>query len=93
MYQIAYHINIQDDFMKIGKSAAVMIRRAIDKKLKVDPEGYGEALTRDLRGLWKLKVSKYRVVYAIYEDIVTVFIVAIDHRRSEEVYKQAKKRK
>ena len=92
MFTIVYHEKVREDFDRIGKNAALMISKTITKKLTVNPEQYGEKLAGDLKGLWKLKVSKYRVVYLIQNDIVKVFIIAIDHRRAEKAYQLAVKR-
>lgn len=38
-------------------------------------------LLGELTGLWAARRSRYRVVYAIHDDIVTVTIVRVAHRR------------
>ena len=45
-----------------------------------------EALTGDLAGLYKLRVSDYRVIYEVLWDEGTVVIHAIGHRR--EIYRR-----
>lgn len=45
-----------------------------------------EALTGELRGLYKLRVGDYRVIYELLHDEQTVVIHAIGHRR--EIYRR-----
>lgn len=43
------------------------------------PEG-----SRKLRGpydLWRIRVGRYRVLYEIEDDILTVFVVRVSHRK------------
>ncbi len=54
--------------------------RRIDK-LMVDPLRYGLPLRRGLKGLMKLRVGDYRVIYSIEKEIVTVQVIKIGHRR------------
>lgn len=41
----------------------------------------GEPLRRELEGLWKFRVRRYRVVYEVIRDVRIVRIVAVGHRR------------
>jgi len=45
-----------------------------------------ETLTGDLAGLYKLRVSDYRVIYEVLWDEETIMIHAIGHRR--EIYRR-----
>ncbi|MGH2361939.1 MAG: type II toxin-antitoxin system RelE family toxin [bacterium] len=53
----------------------------IDKKLKIDPEGYGDNLHHPLHGLYKLKSSYVRIVYHIEAADSEVWILMIAGRR------------
>lgn len=54
---------------------------AIKKKLRVDPEQYGEPLKRSLAGLYKLKASSLRIVYSIHAEAREVWVLTIANRR------------
>ena len=47
-----------------------------------DPRRFGKALTGDLKGLWRYRVDDYRIVCLIDNDILTVLILKIGHRRN-----------
>lgn len=59
------------------------VLRAIYERLTVDPIGLGKPLTGDFKGLYRLRVGDWRVVYGVETD--TVAIRAIKLRR--DVYK------
>jgi mRNA interferase RelE/StbE len=79
-YNIRYEDKVWDrDFPAIPKSELVMIMRAIDERLVVDPIGLGKPLRHNLKGAWRLRVGNRRILYRIKDNTVTVF--AIDLRR------------
>jgi mRNA interferase RelE/StbE len=61
------------------------IRQAL-RALSVAPDA-GEPLRRELEGLWKYRVRRFRIVYAIDHDQRLIRIVAVGHRR--EIYEEA----
>ncbi len=82
----------KEDFKKIDKPDQQKIIKTIRKKLTAEPEGFGAPLKGDLKGLWKLRVGRYRVVYEIKREKVLVYVVKVGFRRDEEVYMEAIKR-
>lgn len=81
-----------EDFKEIAKSDQQKILKTIRKKLTTGPELYGKPLRNQLKGFWKLKVDKYRVVYSIDKGKIEVYVVTVGFRRDEEAYKTATKR-
>ena len=82
--------------IRIKESAAKELRRvakpdrgrivaAIDR-LAETPH-LGAALKGDMRGLRRLRVGDYRVVYEVRDDELVVLVVRIAHRR--DAYRQA----
>ena len=69
------------------------IRQAL-RALSVDPN-IGEPLRRELEGLWKYQVRRFRIIYAIDRVRRNIRIVAVGHRRSvyEEVAEQLRRTK
>ena len=59
------------------------IKRGVKQALRVlseDPEA-GEPLRRELVGLWKYRVRRYRVVYAIDRSLRSLRVVAVGQRK------------
>ena len=83
-YTIAYHPSVaSEDLPKIDKKILARIKRAIEERLMVAPQEYGEPLRRTLKGYWKLRVGDYRVVFTVRK--AEIMILGIMHRK--EVYK------
>lgn len=82
IYKIFYDLGSkQKDYEKIPPAIREIIRKAIEKKLTVNPIGFGKPLKYSLKGHRRLRVGDYRVIYKIDEGRVIVIIVEIDHRK------------
>ena len=51
------------------------------RNITIDPE-CGEPLMRELDGLWKYRVRRFRIVYAIDRKARVIRLIAIGHRQS-----------
>lgn len=93
MYTVLFdELVLKKDFKAIDPADRKRIVRAVRDKLTRDPEHFGDPLRRGLAGLWKLRVGKYRVVYEIEEEQVTVYVLKVGFRRDKEVYVETLKR-
>ena len=72
---------IKEDIPALPKSARAIIQKAINLRLKTNPIQYGKPLQYSFRGHRRLRVSDYRIIYRVDPPLMTVFIVAIGHRR------------
>ena len=83
-YTVTYHHLVKsEDIPKLDNTAKIRIRKAIETRLMLAPEEYGEPLRRTLKGYWKLRVGDYRVVFKVEGEGIT--ILGIRHRR--DIYK------
>jgi mRNA interferase RelE/StbE len=57
----------------------------INGPLAANPHRVGRPLTGQLSGMWSARRGDYRVVYSIDDDIVTVTVLRLGHRR--DVYR------
>ena len=81
-YSIEYLSTVvEDDISKLPSRMKIMIRKAIEERLVVDPVGFGKPLRYSLKGHRRLRVGDYRVVYRIDVQCHSVLIVAIKHRK------------
>ena len=81
-WRVRYASSVRDtDLRVLSASAADAARKAIDKKLKTDPQQYGEFLHRPLQGLYKLKTSAVRIVSHVDSEAHEVWVLAIGDRR------------
>ncbi|MGE0634370.1 MAG: type II toxin-antitoxin system RelE/ParE family toxin [Pseudobdellovibrionaceae bacterium] len=84
VYKIEYVSSVKDDLKSISKSDKEQIKKAIEKKLATNPIEFGKPLQYSLKGLRRLRVGNYRIIFKIDEEEQTVLIVKIGHRK--EVY-------
>ena len=84
MYKIEYSESVKADLSSISKANKEHIRKAIEKKLATNPIEFGKPLQYSLKGLRRLRVGDYRIIFKIEEDDKIDFVVKIGHRR--EVY-------
>ena len=71
---------LEDDLREIGHAAYDRAKRAIEKKLPLDPHQYGDGLRPPLDGIYKLKSSHVRIAYHIEESRHEVWILMIGDR-------------
>ena len=79
---------LTEDFAAISQTNKEAILKAIRKKLSLDPEGYSKPLVGEFKGLWRLRVGNYRVIYRIVKDEILVFVIKIGIRRDDKVYQE-----
>ena len=86
IWKIVYKKSVKKDLKSISTDIQKIIKKSIENKLMTDPIYFGTPLRRNLRGLMKLKVRDYRIIYSIHRRKVIVHIIKIGH--GKEVYKQ-----
>lgn len=71
---------------KIDKYQARIIYKWLEKNLEgcENPRMHGKALAGNKKGYWRYRVGDYRLIADIEDDVVTIEIVSVGHRR--EVY-------
>ena len=81
---------ITEDIPKLDNKVKLIIQRKIEKLTNEPCLGY--PLRGKLSGYYKLKISKYRVVYKIINERLIILIIAIGKRANSLIYKIAEKR-
>lgn len=89
MYSVQYLDSVKEDLRGLQKSVKEKLKKAIEKKLMLNPIEFGKPLQYSLKGLRRLRVEDYRIIYQIDLDskaVLAVLIVKIGHRK--EVYEE-----
>ena len=73
------------DLQRIPKAGRLRIVSAIDRLS--DNPFLGNALKGDLRGLRRIRIGDYRVLYELLNETLVVLVVRAAHRR--EVYRRS----
>ena len=85
MYKISYLPEVvKKQIPKLSLTVGNRIKKAIEKKLAIDPIAFGKPLKYSLKGLRRLRVDDYRIVYKVAENEMAITIVKIAHRK--EIY-------
>ncbi len=90
-----YRAEIPPHVAGVIRSLHPDLKRSIKSAIRAmtsDPE-CGEPLLRELNGLWKFRVRRFRIVYIIDRKTRTIRLMAVGHRRSiyEELSAQMRK--
>jgi mRNA interferase RelE/StbE len=81
-YSVIYEKSvIEEDIPALPKSAKGLIKKAIEERLMTHPVEYGKPLRFTLKGLRRIRVSMYRIVYEIDEKNKSVKIITIKNRK------------
>ena len=79
-YNLVYHADVEKvDLPRIDKKNKSMIKRAIEDRLKTQPEIYGKPLQRTLKGYWKLRVGEFRIIFKVFGKELRIY--GIIHRK------------
>jgi len=87
IYHVNYSLSAVKQLKKLDKPTAALIVGWLRKNIEgcENPRIHGKALSANLTGQWRYRVGDYRIVVRIDDDIVTVFVINIGHRR--DIYK------
>ena len=78
-YRIFFKRSVEKDFSSIPKKDVKRILNRI-KRLEEDPRPSGcEKLTGQER--YRLRQGRYRIVYSIQDDELTIWVVKVGHRK------------
>jgi mRNA interferase RelE/StbE len=86
MYNVRLTENAKKDLKKIDKYQAKIIISWLRKNLQdcENPRIHGKPLGYDRKGEWRYRVGAYRLIADIQDNIVTIEIISVGHRK--EVY-------
>ena len=82
-YSVWYSEEARRDLKKTDKHQAKFIIAWIEKHLVgcENPRLYGKPLGYDRKGEWRYRIGVYRLIASIQDDVVTIEIISIGHRR------------
>jgi mRNA interferase RelE/StbE len=79
-FRIAIPPHVADVIRSLHPDLKRAIKSAV-RAIAADPE-CGAPLLRELKGLWKYRVRRFRIVYAIDRPSRTIKLMAVGHRQS-----------
>ena len=90
-FELRYTPDAAAEIKALDGSVRMQLRKVLEKKLAVDPEGYGLPLGGSLAGYWKHQFGNHRIVYRIFPEKNVVVVCAVGVRKegdAEDIYRQ-----
>ena len=90
-FELRYTSDAAADIKALDGSVRNQLRRILEKKLAIDPEGYGLPLRGSLAGYWKHQFGNHRVVYRVSVQHHVVVVCSVGVRKqgdAEDIYRQ-----
>lgn len=81
-WQIEFDESAEKELSKLDRKAQKDIWDFLRKRIaaRENPRDFGEALRKNLSGLWKYRVGNYRVIAEIQDQRLIVLVVRVGHR-------------
>ena len=88
MYKVEFTERALKDLKRLDKQTAALILGWICKNLEgcEDPRQHGKGLTANRSEEWRYRVGDYRLLAEIKDNVVTILILNVGHRR--DVYEK-----
>ena len=86
-YRVLWHPETKKDLSRISPSEAGAMIEAAGYRLSVAPHLIGQPLKGTTHLLWKIRFSKYRIVYTLNPKAKEVWVLSIQGR--DEVYRHS----
>jgi mRNA-degrading endonuclease RelE of RelBE toxin-antitoxin system len=90
-FELRYTPDAGADIQRLDGSVRNQLRKVLEKKLALDPEGYGLPLRGPLANYWKLEFGNHRIIYRFYPQHHVVVACAVGVRKqgdAEDIYRQ-----
>lgn len=83
MYKVEFTQRALKDLKKLDKQTAALILGWVRKNLEgcEDPRQHDKGLTANRSGEWRYRVGDYRLLAEIKDNVVTILILNVGHRR------------
>lgn len=88
MWKIVFDERAKKDIKKLPKEAQKSIENFLKKKVipSKDPTVFAKPLSGEYAGLWRFRIEKYRLIFEINNDTITIIVFRVGKR--DKVYNQ-----
>lgn len=85
-YKIVLSDAAKKSLKKIDKAIVLKILDKFESDLSnhSNPRSFGKSLKGELGSLWRYRIGDYRIICDIQDDILTIIVVRVGHRK--EIY-------
>ena len=92
-YRLEFAREALAEWEALDNSVRIQLRKKLQKRLE-NPHVPAEMLHGDLAGFYKIKNNKtgHRLVYEVRDEVLVVYVLAVNRRDKLEVYRLAQER-
>ena len=90
-YTIAFTTDAKHDVAALDAGIRKRLKKVLQRKLAVNPSGYGSPLGGELAGYWKHEFAAHRIIHRLYGDRKLVVVCVVGKRQGKyvsDVYEQ-----
>lgn len=71
------------EFRKISKPNQIAIQKYLKERISVldNPKSFGKPLSGNMTGLWRYRVSDYRIICNFKDEKAIIVVLAVGHRK------------
>ncbi|MCD4652775.1 type II toxin-antitoxin system RelE/ParE family toxin [bacterium] len=77
VYRIRWHENAVEDLRRLDQKTARAIIKRVTSYLVESPLTLGKSLTGSLKGLFRYRYGKYRVIYTVDQETVLILVLRV----------------
>lgn len=83
MYHVVFTNEAKNELKKLDWHTAMLLTAWMRKNLEgcSDPRQHGKGLTANRSGQWRYRVGDYRLAAEITDEMITILILPVGHRR------------
>ena len=83
IWKIEFDSDVEKDLRKLGAVACKRIFKYLRENIASShvQKSHGKPLSGNLSGLWRYRVGDYRIISKIEEDVFTILIIKVGHRK------------
>lgn len=86
-YKVVRTNVFDENFKKLDNSIKILILKYLKKlETTANPKAYGKELNRNLAGLYRFRVSNYRIIASIEDEKLVICTLTVGHRST--IYKR-----
>ena len=86
-YKVVRTNVFDENFKKLDNSIKILILKYLKKlETTANPKAYGKELSGNLAGLYRFKVSNYRIIASIEDEKLVICTLTVGHRST--IYKR-----
>ena len=83
-YHVVFSQSGKKDLKKLDQYTQIILVKWLRNNLEgcEDPRIHGKPLSANRKGQWRYRVGDYRILVVIHDNIITIEVIAIGHRRN-----------